>query len=565
MTDAQLKARLERQLRAQLAAVTGGLAPDDYLNAWWEWYLGLATHPKRQLALAQSAMEKMLDSWQFMAQAATGTSLPPQHKELGFDGAAWNVWPFNAYAHAYGNWVSWWQEALNPDSRMSFAGRLLLEAASPANFLHTNPELLNRTVAESGHNLIRGLKNWLEDAQRALGGAPPVGTEQFKVGKDVAVTPGKVVFRNRLIELLQYSPQTPTVYAEPVLITPAWIMKYYILDLSPRNSLVRYLVEKGHTVFVISWKNPSAADRDLGIDDYVQLGFLDALAAVGSIVPERKVHAVGYCIGGTLLSIGAALLARRGDSRLASVTLLAALTDFSEPGELSVFISPGQLAMLEAVMHKAGVLESERMAAAFVMLRSRDLLWTPAVDTYVRGERQQVNDLMAWNADGTRMPWRMHSEYLERLYLKDELAHGTFTVGDQPVDLGAVRVPMFVVGTETDHVAPWRSVYKARELTGSADYTFLLTSGGHNAGIVSGPSHPRRRHRLLTWSNDTARLSPDDWLKQAPARDGSWWPVWQRWLADHSDPVQQPARDIAAHATADGSPLEDAPGRYVHE
>ena len=185
MTDAQLKARLERQLRAQLAAVTGGLAPDDYLNAWWEWYLGLATHPKRQLALAQSAMEKMLDSWQFMAQAATGTSLAPQHKELGFDGAAWNVWPFNAYAHAYGNWVSWWQEALNPDSRMSFAGRLLLEAASPANFLHTNPELLNRTVAESGHNLIRGLKNWLEDAQRALGGAPPVGTEQFKVGKDV--------------------------------------------------------------------------------------------------------------------------------------------------------------------------------------------------------------------------------------------------------------------------------------------------------------------------------------------------------------------------------------------
>ncbi|TLY76805.1 MAG: poly-beta-hydroxybutyrate polymerase, partial [Gammaproteobacteria bacterium] len=219
VTEAQLKAGLERQLRAQLAAVTGGLAPDDYLNAWWGWYLGLATHPKRQVALAQSAMEKMLDSWKFLAQAATGTPLPPRHKELGFDGAAWNVWPFNAYAHAYGNWASWWQEALNPGSRMSFAGRLLLEAASPANFLHTNPELLNKTVAESGHNLIRGLKNWLEDAQRALGGAPPVGTEQFKVGKDVAVTPGKVVFRNRLIELLQYSPQTPAVHAEPVLIT----------------------------------------------------------------------------------------------------------------------------------------------------------------------------------------------------------------------------------------------------------------------------------------------------------------------------------------------------------
>src|SRR6185369_12787764 len=227
----------------------------------------------------------------------------------------------------------------------------------------------------SGRNLIRGLKNWLEDAKRAVEGGRTPGTEGFEVGRQLAVTPGKVVFRNRLIELLQYSPQTPTVYAEPILITPAWIMKYYILDLSPRNSLVRYLVEQGHTVFMISWKNPTAVDRDLGMDDYVQLGFKDALRVVNDIVPNRKVHGVGYCIGGTLLSIGAALLGGAHDERLASVTLLAALTDFSEPGELSVFISPSQLSMLEAVMHKAGVLDSEQMAAAFTMLRSRDLLW----------------------------------------------------------------------------------------------------------------------------------------------------------------------------------------------
>ena len=571
--QAALKAQIERHLRAQLAALTGGLAPDDYLNAWWEWYLKLATQPPRQAQLARSAYERILDSWQFVARAAGGAPLAPGHEELGFSDAAWNVWPFNAYARTYANWASWWQQALQPpaaaadpeQSRLSFAGRLLLEAASPANFLQTNPELLNKTAAESGQNLIRGLKNWLEDAQRAVRGGRAAGTEQFEVGKEVAVTPGKVVFRNRLIELLQYAPQTPAVYAEPILITPAWIMKYYILDLSPRNSLVRYLVEKGHTVFMISWKNPGAADRELGLDDYLQLGFLDALAEVRRLIPQRKVHAVGYCIGGTLLAIAAAALARTGDKPFASMSLLAAQTDFSEPGELSVFITPSQIAMLEAMMAKSGVLESERMGAAFGLLRSRDLLWTPAVNQYMRGERPKLNDLMAWNADGTRMPWRMHSEYLERLYLKNELARGEFTVKGERIDLSALRTPMFVVGTETDHVAPWRSVYKVRDLTRSSDYTFLLTSGGHNAGIVSGPVHPRRRHRMLTWSNATDTLSPDEWMKSAPLLEGSWWPAWQRWLVEHSTPKRQPARALPAAAGAARSALEDAPGRYVRQ
>ncbi|HUL19314.1 MAG TPA: alpha/beta fold hydrolase, partial [Steroidobacteraceae bacterium] len=495
---ADLRAHVERNLRAQLAALTGGLAPDDYARAWWEWYLNVATHPPRQAELARSAYERMLDSWHFATQAASGQPLPPGHEDKGFGDPAWNVWPFNVYARAYNNWASWWHQALmhhgSTDhglTRASFAGRLLIDAASPANFLQTNPELLKKTVAESGHNLIRGLKHWVEDVQRmAGGGGRAPANEQFTVGKDVAVTPGRVVYRNRLIELLQYSPQTPHVYAEPVLITPAWIMKYYILDLSPKNSLVRYLVEKGHTVFMISWKNPDAADRDLGLEDYVRLGFLDALAEVRRIVPDHKVHAVGYCIGGTLLAIAAALLAARRDHSLASVSLFAAQADFSEPGELSVFITPSQIAMLEAMMNKTGVLESERMGGAFALLRSRDLMWGPAVEQYVKGERPKVNDLMAWNADGTRMPCRMHSEYLERLYLKNELASGDFTLGGEPVDLRKLHLPMFVVGTETDHVAPWHSVYKLRGLTRSTDYTFLLTSGGHNAGIVSGPVHP---------------------------------------------------------------------------
>ena len=541
-STASAKAEVVRDLRAQLAALTGGMAPDDYLNAWWDWYLNLATHPPRQAQLAHSAYEKLLDSWQFLTRAAAGSPVPPGHENLGFGDTAWNVWPFNVYAHTYANWASWWHQALSPPAvandpklaRVNFAGRMLLEAASPANFLHTNPELLKRTVAESGHNLIRGLKNWLEDAQRAATGAGRApGTEHFQVGRDVAITPGKVVYHNRLIELLQYSPQTETVYAEPVLITPAWIMKYYILDLSPRNSLVRYLVEKGHTVFMISWKNPDAADRELSLGDYVKLGFLDALAEVRRLIPQRRVHAVGYCIGGTLLAIAAALLAAGGDSSLASLTLLAAQVDFSEPGELSVFITPSQIAMLEAMMSKSGVLESEQMGAAFAMLRSRDLMWAPAVNQYVRGERPQLNDLMAWNADGTRMPWRMHSEYLERLYLKNELAQGTFTVNGTRIDLANIRVPMFVVGTETDHVAPWRSAYKVRALTRSKDYTFLLTSGGHNAGIVSGPVHPKRRHRILT-EKESVALTPEEWLDSATRHESSWWPAWEQWLAEHS-------------------------------
>jgi polyhydroxyalkanoate synthase subunit PhaC len=567
------KADIERQLRAQLAALTGGLAPDDYASAWWDWYLNIARHPPRQAALASSAYEKFFDSWQFATRAAGGEPLSPGVDDPGFAGSAWSAWPFNAYARAYSNWASWWRQALEPEtadpslSRARFAGRMLLDAASPENFLATNPELLERTVAESGQNLIRGLRNWLEDAQRAARGGRAPGTESFTVGKDVAVTPGKVVYRNRLMELLQYSPQTPTVYAEPLLITPAWIMKYYILDLSPRNSLVRYLVEQGHTVFMISWKNPDATDRELGLDDYLELGFGEALAQVRHLCGLRRVHAVGYCIGGTLLAIAAARLAAAGDKSLASVTLLAAQADFSEPGELSVFITPSQISMLEAMMSKSGVLESERMSGAFALLRSRDLMWKPAVDQYMRGERPQLNDLMAWNADGTRMPCRMHSEYLERLYLKNQLAQGTFTVRGGKVDLAKLTLPLFVVGTETDHVAPWRSVYKLRALTRSRDYTFLLTSGGHNAGIVSGPVHPRRRHRMLTWSNARDRLSPDEWLKRAPLLEGSWWPAWQHWLVGHSAAKREPARAPGAPAAAAGkkpaAKLEDAPGSYV--
>jgi polyhydroxyalkanoate synthase len=557
-------------VRSQLSKVSGGLASDDYLRAWWDWWVRLAMRPDQQLALATSAMAKAAESWQFIQQQLSGAPAAEAPSDKRFAGAAWQQWPFNLYAHAYGQIADWSLEALERASgiapenqqRLQFLLRQALAAANPAHYLLTNPELLELTRAEAGANLLRGAQYWAEDALRVIQGSGAAPNERFRVGETIAVTPGTVVYQNELMELIQYSAQSDSVYAEPILITPAWIMKYYILDLSPANSLVRYLVEQGHTVFMISWKNPTAEDRELSMDDYVEWGLIAALDAVSAIIPNRPVHAVGYCIGGTLLSIGAAALARQGDKRIGTITLFAAQTDFSEPGELSVFISPSQLSLLDSIMHQQGVLESERMGGAFALLRSSELIWAPAVDTYLRGQRATPNDLMAWNADGTRMPCRMHSEYLDRLYLHNELAKGSFTVAGEPLSLSDLTVPMFVVGTETDHVAPWKSVYKVRALTHSSDYTFVLTSGGHNAGIITGPSNPRRQHRTLHLSDASTQVSAEQFLDTAERHAGSWWPSWTQWLRNHSQPERYTLPRIG-NAEAGYAPLGPAPGQYV--
>lgn len=559
-------------LRVQLAGATGGLAPEVYVLAWLDWATNLASRPASQLELAGDAANKTLDSWMFAVNAITGRAPVTADADARYGGAAWQQWPFNVYAHTYRNVTDWWQSALSAvpgvaphhARNLALIGNNALEAASPANYLATNPELLQTTQAESGQNLLRGMRHWFKDLELLYARGGAAQRDEFVVGRDVAVTPGKVVLRNPLVELIQYGPTTPPVYAEPIVIVPAWIMKYYILDLSPHNSLVRYLVSQGHTVFMISWKNPRTEDRDLGLDDYLQLGIRDVIEAVAALVPQRRMHMVGYCIGGTLLSIAAAALAAEGDQRFASLSLLAAQTDFSEPGELSLFISPSQIEMLEAAMQRSGVLTAEQMGAAFTLLRSRDLLWVPAVNKYLRGQLDKPNDLMAWNADGTRMPCRMHTEYLRELYLDNALACGTFVAQGKAVDLAVLRCPMFIVGTETDHVAPWRSVYKVRALTRSDDYTFLLTSGGHNAGIVSGPTHLRRRHRMLTWTDAQATLTADAWLAQAPLAQGSWWPSWQLWLAAHSS-AQRVAAPPTGNTAAGYPPLDDAPGLYVRQ
>jgi polyhydroxyalkanoate synthase len=341
---------------------------------------------------------------------------------------------------------------------------------------------------------------------------------------------------------------------------PAWIMKYYILDLSPQNSLVKYLVDHGHTVFMISWRNPESKDRDLGMEDYLKLGVMDAIKAVSAISPKRRIHAVGYCVGGTLLAIAASAMARDFDDRLKSMTLFAAQTDFTEAGELMLFIDESQVTCLENMMWEQGYLDAAQMSGAFQLLRSNDLIWSRLVHEYLLGQREPLTDLMAWNADSTRLPYRMHSENLRSLFLNNDLFEGRYRVDNRPISLEDIRVPIFAVGTVRDHVAPWRSVYKISLLT-DTDVTFLLTSGGHNAGIVSEPGHPHRSYQCATRLADAPYIDPDTWQAETPTQEGSWWPSWQAWLAEQSSGREVPPSIGAPDC---GYPLIcDAPGTYV--
>jgi polyhydroxyalkanoate synthase len=499
-------------------------------------------------------------------KARHAVATPTQDRR--FADPAWQQWPFNLVHQSFVLTEQWWAAATHGvwgvdkhhEDMVAFAARQFLDVFSPGNQLATNPVVLNRTLAQGGANLARGALHLLDDARRHAAGMPPAGAENFVVGRDVGITPGKVVLKNRVMELIQYTPTTKAVHPEPILIVPAWIMKYYILDLSPHNSLIKYLVDQGHTVFCISWINPGAEDRDLGMDDYLDQGFHAALNAINTIVPQAKVHAAGYCLGGTLLAIAAAAMARDGDERLASMTMFAAQTDFTEPGELALFIDNSQISLLEAQMAETGYLTGAQMAGAFQMLRSYDLLWSRLVSEYLLGERAPMNDLMAWNADATRMPAKMHSQYLRRLFLDDDLSEGRYPVGGKPVTLGDITLPTFMVGTVTDHVAPWRSVFKLQQLS-PAENTFVLTSGGHNAGIVSPPGNPRRHFQMLTRPAGGNYLPPDEWLAAAPDTPDSWWPAWLAWLKARSGtPVKPPRAGATAYP-----PVGDAPGTYVLE
>jgi polyhydroxyalkanoate synthase subunit PhaC len=563
----------DRSLHAGVAQWTGGLSPAALAQAYWDWITHLAYAPGKRMQLADKAARKTARLVNYALRSAmegsrTAPCIEPLPQDWRFAGEAWHTWPFNLFYQSFLLQQQWWHNATTGlrgvtkrhEEMVEFMSRQLLDMVAPSNFPLTNPEILHRTVVTGGLNFIQGRQNFLEDWERAVGGKKPVGCEKFAVGRDVAVTPGKVVYRNRLIELIQYAPATNQVRPEPVLIVPAWIMKYYILDLSPHNSLVKYLTEQGFTVFMVSWKNPGPEDRDLGMEDYRTLGVTSALDVIAKIVPNRRVHAVGYCLGGTLLAIAAAAFARDGDDRLATLTLFAAQTDFTEAGELMLLIDEGQIAFLEDMMWEQGFLDSRQMAGAFQMVRSNDLVWSRLVHDYLLGEREPMTDLMAWNADATRMPYRMHSDYLRKLFLENDLAEGRFVTGGKPVALMDLRVPIFAVGTERDHVAPWRSTYKLNLQT-ETDLTYLLTSGGHNAGIVSEPGHPGRNFRVGVKKADQNYLDPERFLTQAQRKGGSWWPEWVTWLEHHSGSLTTVPPIGAPEAGC--PPLADAPGAYV--
>lgn len=570
----ELALLLDRGAHALMARMTRGLSPASMALAWSDWALHLAFMPGKRALLAEQAGSNALRlaAWPF-EQAARPEGRPwliePSPQDRRFDDRSWRQWPWSVVAQSFLLTEQWWQTATTEvpgvtrhhQQVLAFSARQWLDMFSPSNFLLGNPEALEATRREGGMNLARGAQNMAGDWWRSFSHEPPEEVRDFLPGQTVAVTPGKVVYRNHLIELIQYEPQTDKVHPEPVLIVPSWIMKYYILDLSPHNSLVRYLVEQGHTVFMLSWRNPGPDDRALGMDDYLKLGPLAAMDAVTAIVPKRKVHAMGYCLGGTLLAMAAAWWQREGDRRLGTLTLLATETDFSEPGELSLFIDESQLAYLDDMMWAQGYLDGPQMGGSFTFLHARDLLWSRMVREYLLGTRQPLNDLMAWNADVTRMPYRMHSQYLRSLYQDNELARGAYQVDGKPVVLSDIEVPIFAVGTVGDHVSPWRSVFMLH-LLADAELTFVLTSGGHNAGIVSEPGHANRRFQMATRQEGDAYVDPETWAGQAPFTEGSWWPAWSQWLSRRSGkPAAPPSLGTPRGPFA---PLCDAPGSYVH-
>ena len=556
-----------------MARLSGGVSAHAFIEAWTDWAFHLGESPGRQLELIERAQQNTMKLIAHVTDPDRDAPLPfaPKPFDHRFDHTGWQKSPFSIWQQGFLSVQDWWDHAtdhlrgLRPEDadRVRFLARQTLDTVSPSNFPLLNPEIIAATMASGGRNLTEGAAHFAKDMVKTLTQTHDPAPEGFRIGEDLACTPGTVVFRNELFELIQYAPQTGTVQAEPVLIVPAWIMKYYILDLSPHNSMVRYLVAQGFTVFMISWTNPTAAQAELSLEDYRRSGVMAALEAVAHVLPGRKVHALGYCLGGTMLAIAAATMARDGDARLASITLMAAQVDFAEAGELLLFVDESQVAALEDMMWEQGYLDRPQMARTFSTIRSEDLIWSRAVRRYFLGQEDQPTDLGVWSADTTRMPARMHSEYLRSLFLENRLTAGRFAVEGRVIALKDIAAPMFVVATETDHIAPWRSVYKTQLFT-DCDLTFVLTSGGHNSGIVNPPQgDPRSRYRRGHRPPGGLYEGPDRWLEGAEPRAGSWWAEWGDWLMHHSTgPVPPPGTGAPDKGLA---PIGAAPGTYVFQ
>jgi polyhydroxyalkanoate synthase len=438
--------------------------------------------------------------------------------------------------------------------KIAFFTRQYVDALAPSNFAATNPQVLRATLASGGQNLVKGLANLLADIEKGEGQLRISMTDEtaFQLGRNVATTPGKVVFQNALLQLIQYQPSSSEVFRRPLLIIPPWINKYYILDLRENNSFIKWAVDQGHTVFVVSWVNPDAQLAEKGFDDYLTEGALAAMDAAMKAVGEKQLNVIGYCLGGTLLGCALAWLAAKGDARVGCATFFVSLLDFSQPGELGVFIDEAQVENLERRMNERGYLEGSEMASTFNLLRSNDLVWSFVINNYLMGKDPFPFDLLYWNSDSTRMPARMHSFYLRNMYLKNRLGvPGAVTLAGVPVDLSKVTVPAYFISTVEDHIAPWKTTYEGARYLGG-EVRFVLGGSGHIAGIVNPPAAKKYHY----WTNDALADTPDAWFEGATQHPGSWWGDWQRWMEQQNGGDKVPAR-IPSKA------IEDAPGSYV--
>ncbi len=519
-----------------------------------------------QLTLWQDYMTLWQNTTKRMLGQAAQPVISPTAEDRRFRDAAWDdSYVFDYIKQSYLLTARWMQgtvrqvEGLDDKTakKIDFYTRQFVDAIAPSNFAVTNPEVIRATLESGGENLVKGLQNLLDDIERGDGRLMIKMTDDkaFKVGENIAVTPGKVVFQTPLMQLIQYVPTTPNVAKRPLLIIPPWINKFYILDMREKNSFIRWAVSQGHTVFVVSWVNPDAELAEKSFEDYMRDGTLAALEAIERQTGEKDCNVIGYCLGGTLLACTLAHLQATGrEGRIASATYLTTMIDFTDAGELGVFIDEEQLAALEERMNQKGYLEGADMATTFNMLRANDLIWSFVVNNYLLGKEPFPFDLLYWNSDSTRMPAAMHSFYLRAMYQENKLATGDVTLLDTPIDLTRIKTPSFILSTREDHIAPWKSTYVATRLY-RGPTRFVLAASGHIAGVVNPPA----ANKYGFWTNEKKAKTPEAWLEGATQHEGSWWPEWQRWIADFAGGQTAP-RDPAAGPL---KPIEDAPGSFV--
>jgi poly[(R)-3-hydroxyalkanoate] polymerase subunit PhaC len=538
-------------------------------TAFLEMTARMMSDPGRLVQAQLSLWQDYMTLWQRTAERFVGgeakAMVEPAAEDRRFRDQAWSDNAlFDYIKQTYLLTARWLQtqvksvEGLDERTarKVDFYTRQFVDAIAPSNFVLTNPEVLRATIESRGENLVNGLKNLLDDLERGKGRLAISMTQMaaFKIGENVAATPGKVVYQNELIQLIQYAPTTETVKRRPLLIIPPWINKFYVLDLRPKNSFIRWAVAQGHTVFVISWVNPDERLARKSFEDYMREGPIAALDAMEQATGEREANVIGYCLGGTLLAATLAYMAAKRDTRVKSATYFVTMVDFKEAGELSVFIDEEQLHALEERMQKKGYLEARDMHTTFNLLRANDLIWSFVVNNYLLGKQPFPFDLLYWNADSTRMPAAMHSFYLRKMYQQNLLTEpGGITLGGVPLDLRKIKTPAFLLSTREDHIAPWRSTYAATQIY-SGPIKFVLSASGHIAGVVNPPGS-----KYGHWENESNPPAPEDWLAGATYSEDSWWPFWEKWVMKYG------GGEVPAREPGDGKlpPIEDAPGSYV--